>query len=144
MNRASKQPYLRSHPFGGGLGTTGPSGRRFTPGHELAGFPPDSGYLRKALETGWIGLLIVCALYFTILRFGVRKYFIANTERYKMLCAACTSSIFAFYLAEFGQEAIGQITDIVIYYPMIAILLRVDQFKGFRQPATSLESLPSA
>jgi putative inorganic carbon (HCO3(-)) transporter len=144
MNRASKQPYLRSHPFGGGLGTTGPSGRRFTPGHELAGFPPDSGYLRKALETGWIGLLIVCALYFTILRFGVRKYFIANNERYKMLCAACTSSIFAFYLAEFGQEAIGQITDIVIYYPMIAILLRVDQFKGFRQPATSLESLPSA
>ena len=49
-----------------------------------------------------------------------------------MLCAACVSSIFAFYIAEFGQEAIGQITDIVIYYPLIAILLRVEYFKGYQ------------
>jgi hypothetical protein len=143
INRASKQPYLHSHPFGGGLGTTGPSGTRFTPGHELAGFPPDSGYLRKALETGWVGLFIVCALYFTVLRYGVRRYFAAGNERYKMLCAACTSSIFAFYLAEFGQEAIGQITDIVIYYPMIAMLLKVEQFRGFK-PSGSLENLPQS
>lgn len=141
INRATKQPYLHSHPFGGGLGTTGPSGKRFTPQHELAGFPPDSGYLRKALETGWVGLLLVCALYFTILRFGVRRYFKARNQQFKMLCAACTSSIFAFYLAEFGQEAIGQVTDIVVYYPMIAILLKVDQINGFGQSDLPAENL---
>ncbi len=143
VNRASKQPYLRSHPFGGGVGTTGPSGKRFTPGHELAGFPPDSGYLRKALETGWMGLLIVIGLYFTILRYGVRRYFKTRNARFKMLCAACTSSIFGFYLAEFGQEAIGQITDIVIYYPMIAMLLKVEKFQGYAplHPTDRLQSV---
>lgn len=140
INRASKQPYLQSHPFGGGLGTTGPSGMRFTPGHPLAGFPPDSGYLRKGLETGWVGLLIVIALYFTVVRYGVRRYFVTANERLKMLCAACVSSIFAFYLAEFGQEAIGQITDIVIYYPMIAILLNVEHFKGFNNSDPTSEN----
>jgi putative inorganic carbon (hco3(-)) transporter len=131
VNRSRIQPYIQSHPFGGGLGTTGASGERFTPNHELAGFPPDSGYLRKALETGYIGLAIVCILYFIVLRFGVRRFFRTRQENFKALCAACISSIFAFYLAEFGQEAIGQISDIVIYYPMIAILLRVQYFPGY-------------
>ena len=132
MNRAKIQPYIYEHPIGGGVGTTGASGLRFNKNHELAGFPPDSGYLRKALETGWIGLAIVCILYFTILRYGVRRYFRSRSNKLKVLCAACVSSIFAFYIAEFGQEAIGQITDIVIYYPLIAILLRVEYFKGYQ------------
>lgn len=133
MNRNRIQPYIYKHPFGGGLGTTGASGDRFAPDHELAGFPPDSGYLRKALETGWVGLGIACILYFIVLRYGVRRFFATGNENYKVLCAACIVSIFSFYLAEFGQEAIGQISDIVIYYPMIAILLRITYFPGFKK-----------
>ena len=124
-------PIFSRTPLAAAWGTTGASGERFTPNHELAGFPPDSGYLRKALETGYIGLAIVCILYFIVLRFGVRRFFRTRQENFKALCAACISSIFAFYLAEFGQEAIGQISDIVIYYPMIAILLRVQYFPGY-------------
>lgn len=142
VNRAFIQPYIYSHPIGGGLGTTGASGLRFNRGHYLAGFPPDSGYLRKALETGWIGLALVCIIYFVVLRFGVRRYFRCKDEKLKMICAASISSIFAFYIAEFGQEAIGQITDVVIYYPLIAILLRVEYFPGFYNESTT-EELPA-
>jgi hypothetical protein len=124
INRAMIQPYIRSHPFGGGLGTSGASGLRFNRGHELAGFPSDSGYLRKAVETGWIGLFLICLLYFFVLKAGIRAYFASKDPKLKVLYAACTAAIFSFYIAEFGQEAIGQITDIVIYYPMIAIILR--------------------
>jgi hypothetical protein len=124
INRALIQPYIRSHPFGGGLGTSGASGLRFNRGHELAGFPSDSGYLRKAVETGWIGLFLICLLYFLVIKAGIRAYFASKDPKLKVLYAACTAAIFSFYIAEFGQEAIGQITDIVIYYPMIAIILR--------------------
>ena len=120
QNRAFIQPYIYSHPIGGGLCTTGGGGLRFNPGHYLAGFPPDSGYLQKALETGFIGLAIICILYFNIIKAGIKGYFSSKNKYYKLFCAACTASIFTFYIAEFSQEAIGQITDLVVYYPFIA------------------------
>jgi len=35
--RARVQPYARSHPFGGGLNTSGALGLKYDPGHPLAG-----------------------------------------------------------------------------------------------------------
>ncbi|MFL5742648.1 MAG: O-antigen ligase family protein [Flavisolibacter sp.] len=125
INRANIQPYIYTHPIGGGLGTSGASGLRFNRGHFLAGFPPDSGYLRKAIETGWIGLALIIVLYFIVTKTGIRGYFRSRSQKLKILYAACTASIFSFYVAEFPQEAIGQITDVVIYYPMIALILRL-------------------
>ncbi len=124
-NRKFIQPYIYSHPIGGGLCTTGEPGKRFNPGHYLAGFPPDSGYLRKALETGWIGLIFIFVLYFVTLKTALRGYFNSNSERRKLLYAAILASLFSFYVAEFAQEALGQITDMVIYYPFIALLVRL-------------------
>jgi cell division protein FtsW (lipid II flippase) len=143
VNRAFIQPYIYSHPIGGGLGTTGASGLRFSRGHYLAGFPPDSGYLRKALETGWIGLGLVCILYFVILKYGVQRYFRCKDPSLKIIYAASIASLFSFYLAEFAQEAIGQITDIVIYYPMIAMMLRMQYFKSFGETQPDGDALTS-
>ncbi|HEY6900357.1 MAG TPA: O-antigen ligase family protein, partial [Puia sp.] len=122
LSRKFIQPYIYSHPIGGGLGTTGVHGALFNPGHYLAGFQTDSGYLKKALETGWIGLGIICILYFTFLKEGIKGYFRCKDEQLKVVYAAATSSILTFYIAEFAQDAIGQITDLVVYYPIIAII----------------------
>ena len=133
-NRAFIQPYIYSHPIGGGLCTTGAGGLRFNPSHYLAGFPPDSGYLKKALETGWIGLIIICVLYFVVLKNCIRGYFEANDPNIKILFAACCAFLFSFYIADFAQDAIGQITDTVVYYPLIAITLRLrDIIKNEKQ-----------
>ncbi len=48
-NQKKIQPYIISHPFGGGLGATGTWGQRFSPQSYLANFPPDSGYVRVAV-----------------------------------------------------------------------------------------------
>ena len=140
VNRAAIRPYIHTHPIGGGLGTTGASGLRFNRGHYLAGFPPDSGYLRKALETGWVGLGLICVLYFIILKFGIRAYFRCRDDTHRLLYAACTAAIFSFYIAEFAQEAIGQITDVVVYYPLIAIMLRQYQMDRSRAGRTTAEA----
>lgn len=124
-NRKFIQPYIYSHPIGGGLCTTGEPGKRFNPGHYLAGFPPDSGYLRKALETGWIGLIFIFVVYFITLQSALRGYFTTRSPKRKLLYAAAFASLFSFYVAEFAQEALGQITDMVIYYPLIALIARL-------------------
>lgn len=125
VNRKRIQPYIYSHPIGGGLNTTGHEGRKNNPGHPLAGFPPDSGYLKKALELGWIGFALLLILYFTILKTAIRGYFITASPQKKVLYAACAGSFFALYMGDFAQEAIGQITDVVVYFPLIAMVLRL-------------------
>jgi hypothetical protein len=130
VNRAFIQPYIYSHPIGGGLCTTGGAGLIYNPSHYLAGFPPDSGYLKKALESGWIGLIIVCVLYFAVLKNSIRGYFESENKHIKIIFAACCGCLFSFYIADFAQDAIGQITDTVVYYPIIALTLKLRMFNG--------------
>jgi len=140
-NRKFIQPYIYKHPFGGGVGTVGGSGLKYNPGHYLAGFPPDSGYLRKALELGWVGLIFTCLLYYIVLRYGVRRFFRCKNEDLKIIHAGAIATLFSFYMAEFAQEAIGQITDIVIYYPLLAMLLKMQYFKRYNEVSKPQEEL---
>jgi putative inorganic carbon (hco3(-)) transporter len=128
LSRAFIQPYIRRHPIGGGMGTTGFEGAKNHPGHYLAMFQPDSGYVKRAAETGWSGLIVICILYTTALVMSIKGYFRTKNEQVKVIAACCASSLFAFYIAEFTQQAIGQMTDVVIYYPILAILLRLKQY----------------
>jgi putative inorganic carbon (hco3(-)) transporter len=125
VNRKTIQPYMWAHPVGGGLGTTGLFSTLLNPGHPLAGFPTDSGYLKTALEMGWIGLIIRFLFYFAVIRDGIRVYFRSRNPKVKMVAAACISLLFSFFIAEFAQEAIGQFTDVVVLYPMIALILQI-------------------
>lgn len=127
VNRKKIQSYIYTHPIGGGLGTTG--GLDKSAGHALSGFQPDSGYLKKAVEIGPIGLALYCILYFLILQSGIRGYFAVTDKKMKVIYAGCTCAIYCFYVGEYAQKAIGQITDMVMYYPMIVILLKLKQFK---------------
>lgn len=134
LSRAFIQPYILSHPIGGGQGTTGFNGAREHPGHYLAGFQPDSSYVMRAAETGWIGLALICSLYGFTLVITVRAFFRARNPKLKVIYAACASSFFSYYIAEFAQVAIGGITDVVVYYPLLAIVLR---FKTFENDAAT-------
>jgi putative inorganic carbon (HCO3(-)) transporter len=118
------RPYMLSHPFGGGLGTTGNLGAVLNPGHFLAGFQTDSGYLQLALETGWIGLIIVCLIYYFILKGGVTAYFHTRDDDMKWVYAAATCSLFCYFIGMFAQSIIGSINDMAFYYPVLAIILR--------------------
>jgi hypothetical protein len=139
-NREYIQPLIHSHPIGYGIHTVGGGGVKYAPGHFLAGFPPDSGYLKKAIETGWIGLAIVCMLYFVIMRTAIRAYFRSRYKRHKMILAGTTAALFSFFVAEFPQEAIGQTTDIVVYYPLIAIALSLRYIEASKEPEEETES----
>ncbi|RYD70707.1 MAG: O-antigen ligase domain-containing protein, partial [Sphingobacteriales bacterium] len=61
-NQKFIQPFIQSHPFGGGLGSVGMWGARFSPNSYLSSFQPDSGYVRVAVELGWVGLFIIICL----------------------------------------------------------------------------------
>lgn len=125
INRQKIQPFIWTHPFGGGLSTTGANGQKYNPGNPNAGFPTDSSYVNKALESGWIGLTLTCILYFFLLQYIIRGYFVATNKEYKILLAALSAFFFSFYLGEIAQEAVGQFSNMAIYFPFFAIALRI-------------------
>ena len=82
-NQERIKPYILSHPIGGGLGSVGIWGQRFAPNSYLAKFPPDSGYVRVAVEMGYIGLLLFCVFNFIILYKGISYFYLIKDPELK-------------------------------------------------------------
>lgn len=128
-NRKFIQPYIYRNPIGGGLATSGIAGLDYNPGHTLAGFPPDSGFVKTAIETGWIGFFLQCLLYFLILQSGVRAYYRARNKYLRIAVLAAVVCVFTFVIAQYGQEAIGQVPGCFLFYSCLAIFVRARQFE---------------
>ncbi|HUP13687.1 MAG TPA: O-antigen ligase family protein [Niastella sp.] len=128
INRARIQPYILANPIGGGVLTSGVNGLKYNPNHYLAGFPPDSGYLRYALETGWIGLIFVCLLYFIILQQGVHAYYTIRRPVARAYLIAAVVTLFAYVLCQYSQVT-GQSPQFLLFYPLIAIIIRISKLE---------------
>lgn len=124
-NRKGIQPYILSHPFGGGIHSTGTFGLEYNPNHRLAGFPPDNYYLQLALEKGWIGLLVTLGLFSSVLIMGVKGYFRVKNELIKGYYAAFTTGFFSLAVAGFAQLAIFQKPMGLIVICSYVILIRL-------------------
>lgn len=122
MNQKKIQPYIQQHPIGGGLGSTGEWGKKFAPWSYLASFPPDSGYVRVAVEMGWLGLLIFCTFVFTVLRVGILNYYSIRDPELKAYCLGAVLVIFALNVGNYPQEALVQYPSNAIFYLTMALI----------------------
>jgi hypothetical protein len=122
QNQLRVRPYIWSHPFGGGLGAAGASGVRFAPDSYLASFPPDSGYARLAVETGWVGLLIFCILVFVVLVTGINYFFKIRDRELRAYCLGMLITVFVLNVGNYPQEAIIQFPSNVYFYMAIALI----------------------
>ncbi len=123
INQKRIQPFIQSHPLGGGLGATGTWGHRFSPDSYLANFPPDSGYVRVAVELGWLGLLLFCMLMFTVLRTGINNYYKIKDPQLKSYCLSCVLIVFALNIGNYPQEALVQFPTNVYFYLVLALMV---------------------
>ena len=122
INQKKIQPYIQQHPFGGGLGATGTWGHRFSPNSFLASFPPDSGYVRVAVELGWVGMLIFCTFMFVVLKTGIRNYYAIKDPELKNFCLAMLLIVFALNIGNYPQEAFVQFPSSIYFYLAVALL----------------------
>lgn len=134
MNRERIQPYILRHPLGGGPATSGVMGLRYNPTHYLAGFPPDSGYLHTALELGWVGLALTCAMYFVVLWTGIRNYYRSHSPQIRALYVAILAALYGYIIANYAQVAVGQLPGCFFFYTMMAVLIRLKTFEKEPEP----------
>lgn len=141
INQKRIQPFIQSHPLGGGLGATGTWGKRFSPNSFLANFPPDSGYVRVAVEAGWLGLLVFCTLMFIILKEGINNYYSIKDPTLKSICLAMVLVIFAYHIGNYPQEAIVQFPSNTLFYLVAAIIVITKRLDIEQQSSTPQSKL---
>lgn len=138
-NQKMIQPYIWTHPIGGGLGSTGVWGAKFSPGSFLASFPPDSGYVRVAVEMGWIGLFLFCLLLFMILKTGISNYFKILDPELKSYCLAMVLMVYALTIGNYPQEAITQYPLNVYFFLVAALINATYQLDKEKRELSALE-----
>ncbi|MEO8109700.1 MAG: O-antigen ligase family protein [Ginsengibacter sp.] len=133
VNRHYIQPYIYGHPIGGGIATTGTEGLNYNPDHVLAGFPPDSGLLKAALEMGYVGLAFTMFFYLVILYQCIDYYFRLKNPEYKTYVAAIAAALFAMIVTQYAQVSIGQIPGAIFFFGTISMIKRLVEFDETEQ-----------
>jgi hypothetical protein len=124
-NRHYIQPYLYSHPIGGGIGTTNAVGLFLHPYHPLAGFPTDSGLLKNGLELGWVGLILLMLFQLSIFYQGIYYYFKMRNKELKLYLVMILATLFPIIVAQYSQETIGQFPGCIFFFCSISLMKRL-------------------
>ncbi|MCB0805024.1 MAG: O-antigen ligase family protein [Bacteroidales bacterium] len=124
-NQRKLKSYMASKPLGGGIGSSGNWGQRFSPNTFLANTPTDSWYVMIWAEQGIIGLALhLGILFFIILRsswvilFKIKNKWLRN----RMIALVC--GIFGIMAASYGNGILGQMpTGLIIYMSMAFLFM---------------------
>lgn len=130
QSQAMIKPFIQSHPFGAGLATVSVFGRRFNPGSPLGDFAPDSGYVRVAVELGWIGLIIYCALFCTTLFTGINSYYFVKDPELQAYMASLLAVVYCIAVGNYPQQIIIQPPNSILLYAIMAMVFKIKYLDG--------------
>lgn len=116
-NRRILDNYMKDKPFGGGIGSAGVWGQRFSPNSFLAHFETDGHYVRIYAETGIIGLWTYIILFAALtLKMSVITWRLKHPSL-KNIAGAFTAGLVAILAANYSAAVIiGLPTAIVICF----------------------------
>jgi hypothetical protein len=119
-NQKNLANYLNHHILGGGIGSAGYWGQRFSPGTFLAGLALDSWYVRIAAETGYVGLVIYLIIILIILINCIKTIYATDDEDNRSKLIALFSGVSGILAASYTNQIFGQIpTSILVYISLV-------------------------
>jgi hypothetical protein len=137
-NQVAFRSYLSGRPMGGGVGSAGFWGNRFSPGTFLAETATDSWYVKIWAETGIIGLCIHMWMLGYLLGRGCFIIWHIRDPALRTKLMALMSGYFGIVIASFGNQVFGQVPTGPILFlsmPLIALGPTFDQMIADRQAA---------
>lgn len=125
QNQRFIRPYIFQKPQGWGLASTGGFGRMYNGGTVIGNFPPDSEYVRIAIENGWIGLLAWLIIQFLIFRSALLDFFTVSDKQFKIYFATFLTLFYVIIIAQYPQEALRVPPTGIIVAFVLAMLARL-------------------
>jgi len=116
-NRALFRKYLESRPFGGGVGSAGNWGLRFSPGTFLAQTPTDGWYIQVWVEQGIVGLVfyLFMILYFAG-KAGVLILFRIKDNNFRFTAIAFLAGAFGIMVSSYSASTLGQMPGTILFF----------------------------
>lgn len=141
-NQARLKSFMANKPFGGGVGSAGSWGERFSPGTFLAEFPTDSLYVAIRAETGVIGLyFFMLSIFGPLIWAGVKIFQLPESPRRPIL-VAFFSGVIGILGASYGNSVLTQMpTSFITYFSMIFIFATLRDMRS--EKIKALETSPS-
>lgn len=121
-NRAALTEYLQGKPFGGGLGSAGYWGRRFSPGTWLAKFETDGLYTQIRAETGIVGRNLYVFILLAILFRAMVISLNLKDPRNQTYSLAIICGYAGILLANYGNSVMTQFPNNFITFIGIAFV----------------------
>jgi O-antigen ligase len=133
-NQKIIKTYLASRPFGGGIGSSGAWGQRFSPHGFLSNVATDSWYVVIWAEQGIIGLILhLMILFFIVLKSSYYIMFHIRDELLKGQMMALACGILGVMGASYGNAVLGQMPTGIIMYISMAFLFMSPSFDAILQ-----------
>ncbi|WP_229367477.1 O-antigen ligase family protein [Telluribacter humicola] len=121
-NQKKLSTYLASRPLGGGIGSAGYWGLRFSPNTLLAQTPTDSWYVKIWAETGIVGLVLHLAMLLFFLGYFFLRIWNMPHAPIRQQLMALYAGVTGITAASYGNQVLGQIPTGTVMYMSIAFL----------------------
>lgn len=135
INQAKLAGYLSSRPFGGGVGSTGNWGQRFSPNTFLANTATDSWFVSIWADTGIVGLYLhLFILFFVLITGAYNVMFRIRDDLLKGQITALVCGMAGIMLASYGNGVFGQFpTCVLMYTGMVFMFIAPKMDKEIRK-----------
>ena len=127
VNRELLTKYLSDKPFGGGVGSSGLWGQRFTPNTYLSNFFADGGYTLVRAECGIVGKYMFIFIQLFILLRGVRFLIKTKDEKAFYFGAAIVCGYAGLLLSNYGNSTLGQFPNSIVTLFGLVFLEKMQQ-----------------
>lgn len=127
-NQIKLQEYLETRPFGGGIGSAGYWGLRFSPDTFLAKTPVDSWYVKLWAETGVIGITLYLLITLFILIYLAVRLWPLESSPQKQLILALFAGLSGIAVANYGNQLLGQMPTNILFYLSIAVIYKLSSY----------------
>lgn len=128
-NQRKLKSYMASRPFGGGIGSAGNWGQRFTPNTFLANTPTDSWFVAVWAEQGIVGLVLhLFILFYIVIKSSYIIMFKIRDDWIKAQMSALVCGMFGIMVASYGNGILGQMPTGLLMYSSMAFLFLSKQF----------------
>jgi hypothetical protein len=122
-NQRKLKVYLASRPFGGGIGSAGNWGQRFSPQGFLANVPTDSWYVMIWAEQGIVGLVLhLFILFFILIKGSYQAMTKVKDPVLQGKLFALAAGMFGIMVASYGNGVLGQSPTGPLLYGSMAFL----------------------
>ena len=122
-NRKMFGEYLKNRPFGGGVGSAGNWGMRFTPGTFLADTATDGWYIQLWAEQGIVGLTFyLIMIFYVVLKSSFLIFFRLKKPENIFKAIAFTSGMFGLMVSSYSASSLGQMPNTIIVFVAACII----------------------